>query len=456
MFKTLQNIMRVDDLRRRIIFTLLMLLVFRIGSFIPVPNINVELLEEVAQNNNVFGILNTFTGGALANFSIFAMGIMPYITASIIVQLLSMDVIPKFAQWAKEGEAGRRKLTQVTRYGTVVLALIQSFGLAIGFDNLFGTPNVEFVEDKGVFTFILIALTLTAGTTFLMWLGEQITEKGIGNGISIIIFAGIVAGIPNSARQIYATQFVDAGDQLFLNIVKVIVILLLLVLITAGVIYIQQGIRRIPVQYAKRVVGRRMFGGQSTHIPLKVNASGMIPVIFAIALISFPSQIASFWAGNPIANWIINHFNYTAPFGMFLYVLLIIGFTYFYTFVQINPVQMADQMKKNGGYIPGIRPGKTTATYLTRILNRITLAGALFLAVVSIMPIFFTNLAGLPPSVQIGGVSLLIVSGVALETMKQIESQLSNVITKGSSTSDKIRWRDTRFEHRVNGIARGR
>lgn len=431
MFKTLQNIMRVDDLRRRIIFTLLMLLVFRIGSFIPVPNINVELLEEVAQNNNVFGILNTFTGGALANFSIFAMGIMPYITASIIVQLLSMDVIPKFAQWAKEGEAGRRKLTQVTRYGTVVLALIQSFGLAIGFDNLFGTPNVEFVEDKGVFTFILIALTLTAGTTFLMWLGEQITEKGIGNGISIIIFAGIVAGIPNSARQIYATQFVDAGDQLFLNIVKVIVILLLLVFITAGVIYIQQGIRRIPVQYAKRVVGRRMFGGQSTHIPLKVNASGMIPVIFAIALISFPSQIASFWAGNPIANWIINHFNYTAPFGMFLYVLLIIGFTYFYTFVQINPVQMADQMKKNGGYIPGIRPGKTTATYLTRILNRITLAGALFLAVVSIMPIFFTNLAGLPPSVQIGGVSLLIVSGVALETMKQIESQLIKRHYKG-------------------------
>ena len=408
-----------------------MLLVFRIGSFIPVPNINVELLEEVAQNNNVFGFLNTFTGGALANFSIFAMGIMPYITASIIVQLLTMDVIPKFAQWAKEGEAGRRKLSQVTRYGTVILALIQSFGLAIGFDNLFGTPNVEFVEDKGVFTFILIALTLTAGTTFLMWLGEQITEKGIGNGISIIIFAGIVAGIPNSAQQIYATQFVGAGDQLFLNIVKVIVILILLLLITAGVIYIQQGVRKIPVQYAKRVVGRRMFGGQSTHIPLKVNASGMIPVIFAVALISFPSQIASFWAGNPVANWIINHFNYTAPFGMFIYVLLIIGFTYFYTFVQINPVQMADQMKKNGGYVPGIRPGKTTATYLTRILNRITLAGALFLAVVSIIPIFFTNLAGLPPSVQIGGVSLLIVAGVALETMKQVESQLIKRHYKG-------------------------
>lgn len=423
--------MRVSDLRKRIIFTLLMLLIFRIGSFLPVPNINVELLEEVAQNNNVFGFLNTFTGGALANFSVFAMGIMPYITASIIVQLLTMDVIPKFAQWAKEGEAGRRKLTQVTRYGTVVLALIQSFGLAIGFDNLFGTPNVEFVEDKGVFTFILISLTLTAGTTFLMWLGEQITEKGIGNGISIIIFAGIVAGIPNSARQIYATQFVDAGDQLFLNIMKVILILLLLVLITAGVIFVQQGVRKVPVQYAKRVVGRRMFGGQSTHIPLKVNASGMIPVIFAVALLSFPSQIASFWAGNPIANWIIEHMNYTAPFGMFLYVLLIIGFTYFYTFVQINPVQMADQMKKNGGYIPGIRPGRTTATYLTRILNRITLAGALFLAVVSILPILFTGIAQLPPSVQIGGVSLLIVAGVALETMKQIESQLINRHYKG-------------------------
>ena len=432
MFKTVQNIMRVDDLRRRIIFTLLMLLVFRIGSFIPVPNINVSLLQEVSESNNIFGFLNTFTGGALANFSIFAMGIMPYITASIIVQLLTMDVIPKFSQWAKEGEAGRRKLSQVTRYGTVILALIQSFGLAIGFDNLFGGgPGVEFVEDKGVFTFILIALTLTAGTTFLMWLGEQITENGIGNGISIIIFAGIVAGIPNAARQIYATQLADAGDQLFINIVKVVVILILLVLITAGVIFIQQGVRRIPVQYAKRVVGRKMFGGQSTHIPLKVNASGMIPVIFAVALIMFPTQIASFWAGNPFADWIIANLNYTAPFGMFLYVILIIGFTYFYTFVQINPMQMADQMKKNGGYIPGIRPGKTTATYLTRILNRITLAGALFLAVVSIIPMFFTSLAGLPESVQIGGVSLLIVAGVALETMKTVESQLIKRHYKG-------------------------
>lgn len=424
--------MRVDDLRRRIIFTLLMLLIFRIGSFIPVPNINVSLLQEVSESNNIFGLLNTFTGGALSNFSIFAMGIYPYITASIIMQLLQMDVVPKFTQWAKEGEAGRRKLTQITRYGTVILALIQSFGMSIGFDNMFGGgAGVEFVQDKGVFTFVLIALTLTAGTTFLMWLGEQITDKGIGNGISIIIFAGIAAGIPESIRQIYATQFVDAGDQLFLNLIKIVVILLVVIAIIAGVIYIQQGVRKIPVQYAKRVVGRKMFGGQSTHIPLKVNAAGVIPVIFALALIMFPTQIASFWAGNPIADWIMEKLNYTAPFGMFMYVLLIIGFTYFYTFVQINPVQMADQMKKNGGYIPGIRPGKTTATYLTRIMNRITLAGALFLAAVSILPIFFTTLAGLPQSVQIGGTALLIVVGVALETMKQIESQLIKRHYKG-------------------------
>lgn len=430
MFGTVKNMMRVSDLRRRIIYTLLALVVFRIGSFIPVPNINVEVLEQIAENN-VLGFLNTFTGGALENFSIFAMGIMPYITASIIVQLLTMDVIPKFAQWAKEGEAGRRKLTQVTRYGTVVLALVQSFGLAIGFDNLFGGPGVEFVQNKGFFTYLLIALTLTAGTAFLMWLGEQITEKGIGNGISIIIFAGIAAGIPNAAQQIYVTQLVNAGDQLVLNIVKVAVIVLAVIVIVAGVVFIQQGVRKIPVQYAKRVVGRKMFGGQSTHIPLKVNAAGVIPVIFAVSLVFFPKQIATFWAGHPVADWFIKHFDTTAALGMFLYVILIIGFTYFYTFVQINPVQLADQMKKNGGYIPGIRPGKTTATYLTRIMNRITLAGALFLAAVSVLPVFFTTLAELPTSVQIGGTSLLIVVGVALETMKQIESQLIKRHYKG-------------------------
>lgn len=429
MLKTIANIMKVDDLRRRIFFTLLILIIYRIGAFIPVPNINTDLLEmqDRANSADVFGLLNTFSGGALFQFSIFAMGIMPYITASIIVQLLQMDVIPKFAQWAKEGDVGRKKLAQITRYGTIVLGLIQATALSIGFNNIYS----GLVENPSVWTFGLIAIVLTAGTAFLMWLGEQITDKGIGNGISILIFAGIVAAIPNGARQIYQTQLADAGDALVLNIVKVLLIVLFVIAVIVGVIFIQQGIRKIPVQYAKRVVGRKMYGGQSTHIPLKVNAAGVIPVIFALSLLVFPPTVASFWRGNVVADWIIANLNYTAPLGMVLYVLLIIGFTFFYTFVQMNPEQMADQMKKNGGYIPGIRPGKTTSVYLTRVMTRITLSGALFLAVISIIPMFLGKVAGLPNSVQIGGTSLLIVVGVALEVMKQIESQLIKRHYKG-------------------------
>ncbi|MDQ1910857.1 preprotein translocase subunit SecY [Paenibacillus sp. GD4] len=429
MFRTISNIMRVDDLRKRIIFTLLVLIVYRIGAFIPVPNINTDILkmQDQANSSDVFGLLNTFSGGALFQFSIFAMGIMPYITASIIVQLLSMDVIPAFTQWAKEGEVGRKKLAQITRYGTIVLGIIQAFGLAIGFNNIYN----GLVINPTVTTYALIAIVLTAGTAFLMWLGEQITENGIGNGISIIIFAGIVAAIPTGIQHIYQSQFTDAGDALFLNIIKVVIIAIVIVALIVGVIFVQQGIRKIPVQYAKRVVGRKMFGGQSTHIPLKVNAAGVIPVIFALSLLVFPPTIASFWRGNPVADWIITNLNYTHPLGMTLYVLLIIGFTFFYTFVQMNPEQMADQMKKNGGYIPGIRPGKTTSVYLTRVMTRITLSGALFLAAISIIPMLFSKLAGLPASVSIGGTSLLIVIGVGLETMKTIESQLIKRHYKG-------------------------
>lgn len=430
MFNTIANIFKVEDLRRRIIFTLILLIVYRLGAFIPVPNINTDVLklQDQANQSDVFGLLNTFSGGALFQFSIFAMGIMPYITASIIVQLLSMDVIPRFAQWAKEGDVGRKKMTQVTRYGTIVLGLIQAFGLSIGFNRLYS----GLVIDSGFTTFALIAIVLTAGTAFLMWLGEQITEYGIGNGISIIIFAGIVAAIPTSIQQIYKSLFATEGA-LFLNIVKLIIIAVVVVLIIAGVIFVQQGVRKIPVQYAKRVVGRKMYGGQTTHIPLKVNAAGVIPVIFALSLLMFPPTIASYWRGNVVAEWIINNLsiNQTAPLAIVLYVLLIIGFTYFYTFVQINPVQMADQMKKNGGYIPGIRPGKTTSTYLTRVMTRITLSGALFLSAISILPMLFGGLAGLPSSVKIGGTSLLIVVGVGLETMKQIESQLIKRHYKG-------------------------
>ncbi|WP_141503811.1 preprotein translocase subunit SecY [Paenibacillus luteus] len=429
MFKTVSNIWKVADLRTRILFTLFILLIYRIGSFIPVPDVNKDVFKQVdAAGADLFGLLNTFSGGALFQFSIFAIGITPYITASIIVQLLSMDVIPKFAEWAKEGENGKRKLAQITRYGTIGLGLIQGFATAIGFNRQYG---YEMIVGATFVDYLLIAIILTAGTAFLMWLGEQITEKGIGNGISILIFAAIAAGIPGHVRTIIETKFVGAQDQLFLNIISMVLVLIAIIAIIVGVIFVQQGIRKIPVQYAKRVVGRKMYGGQSTHIPMKVNGAGVIPVIFAVSLIMFPITIAQFWATQPWANWIIKNMSYDQPLGMVLYVLLIIGFTFFYTFVQINPVQMADQMKKNGGYIPGIRPGKPTSAYLTRVMSRITLSGAIFLAVISVIPVFFGSLAGLPKSVQLGGTSLLIVIGVALDTMKQIESQLIKRHYKG-------------------------
>lgn len=420
MLASLSNIFKIGDLRRKVFFTLMMLVVFRIGSFVPVPNVNVEVFKQT--DNNFLGLLNTFSGGALQNYSIFAMGIMPYITASIIMQLLSMEVVPKFTQWAREGEVGRRKIATVTRYFTVVLALLQSVGMTYGFNNI----AQGLLTDTSIASYALIAITLTAGTSFLMWMGEQITEKGIGNGISIIIVAGIVAGIPSAVGTIYTTQFAE-GTNIFFDIVKVLLILLVIIAIIVGVIFMQQGVRKIPVQYAKRVVGRKMYGGQSTHIPLKINSAGVIPVIFAVSLVIFPSTIAQFWAdasGVGVANWIYNNFQPSAPLGMTLYAILIIGFTYFYTFVQMNPVQMADNMKKNGGYIPGIRPGKNTEVYITRTLNRLTLAGALFLMLISILPFFFSAVANLPQSIYIGGTSLLIVVGVVLDTMKQIESQM--------------------------------
>jgi preprotein translocase subunit SecY len=428
MFSTVKNIWKVDDLRRRIVFTLLILLVYRIGAFVPVPNINRDALNQANQTgSDLFGLLNTFSGGALFHFSIFALGIMPYITASIIVQLLSMDVIPKFAEWQKEGENGKKKLAQITRYGTVILGVIQAFATTVGFNRLY---NLPMVINPSVATYAMITIVLTAGTAFLMWLGEQINEKGIGNGISILMFAAIVSRIPQHARDIYASQFIN-GSQMFLAIVKIVVILIVIVAIITAVIYVQQGIRKIPVQYAKRVVGQKMYGGQSTHIPLKVNGAGVIPVIFASSLLMFPITIAGFWSNKSWAQWIISNLNYDKPLGMLFYVLLIIGFTFFYTFVQFNPQQMADNMKKNGGYIPGIRPGKPTQGYLMKLITRITLAGAIFLALISVLPVFFASAAGLPRSVSLGGTSLLIVIGVALETMKQIESQLIKRHYKG-------------------------
>jgi len=420
MFRTLSNLMRVGDIRRKIIFTLLMLVVFRFGTFIPVPFTNREAIDFMNQQN-VFGFLNTFGGGALENFSIFALGIMPYITASIIMQLLQMDVVPTFAEWRSQGEVGRKKLAQVTRYGTIGIAFVQAIATSIGFNAMAGgllIANPNFTK------FFVIAIVLTGGTAFLMWLGEQITENGVGNGISIIIFGGIVAGIPNGAKQLYGQYFMNPGDDLFINIVIVAIIILVIIAVTVGVIYIQQAVRKIPIQYAKRLVNRSPVGGHSTHLPLKVNAAGVIPVIFAIAFILAPRTVASFFAGSKIASNIERIFDYTEPIGMVIYVGLIIAFTYFYTFVQVNPEQMAENLQRQGGYVPGIRPGKNTETYLTRVMYRLTFVGAFFLAGVSVLPIVLGRIGDLPQAVQIGGTSLLIVVGVALQTMKQLEGQL--------------------------------
>lgn len=424
MFAMISNIWRVSDIRRKIIFTLLMLVVFRLGTFIPVPNINSELIK--FNDSSVFGFLNTFGGGALQNFSILSMGIMPYITASIIVQLLQMDVIPKFTEWSKQGEMGKKKLSQVTRYGTVLLGFIQGIGLSFGFNAKF--PGL--VENPTIWTYLIIAVILTAGTSFLMWLGEQITAHGVGNGISIIIFAGIVARIPNAVNQIYAQRFENA-DNAFLQIVTVLIILLVILAVVVGTIFIQQGMRKIPIQYAKRTVGRKTYGGESTHLPIKVNAAGVIPVIFAISLMITPPTVARFFPANSVTNWVVRTFDYTTPVGMLIYALLIIAFTYFYTFVQVNPEKMADNLKKQGGYIPGIRPGKNTEEYIVRLLYRLTFIGSIFLAVIAILPMIFSDLGKLPASVRIGGTSLLIVVGVALDTLKRIEGQLVKRHYKG-------------------------
>ncbi|MBS4179653.1 preprotein translocase subunit SecY [Lederbergia citrea] len=427
MFRTISNFMRVGDIRRKIIFTLLMLVVFRLGAFIPVPNVDANVLK-MQDQASLFGFMNIFGGGALKNFSIFAMGIMPYITASIIVQLLQMDVVPKFTEWSKQGEVGRRKLAQFTRYFTIVLALIQAMGMSYGFNRM---TQLQLIKNPGFGTYVIIAIVLTAGTAFLMWLGEEITAKGVGNGISIIIFAGIVAGIPTAVNQIYAQQFEGAGEQLFLRIVIMLLVLLAIVAIIVGVVFVQQALRKIPIQYAKRMDGRSPVGGQSTHLPLKVNAAGVIPVIFASAFMVTPQTITTFFGSNDIASTIQYIFDHTKPIGMVIFVALIIAFTYFYAFVQVNPEQVSENLKKQGGYIPGIRPGKNTQEYLTRVLYRLTFVGAIFLAGISVLPVFFIKFAGLPQSAQIGGTGLLIVVGVALETMKQLEAQLVKRHYKG-------------------------
>ena len=412
MLDALKSSLKAGDLRKRIFFTLLMFFVFRIGAHIPVPGINAQAMEALVKGGgNILGFFDVISGGAFKRFSIFAMSITPYINASIIMQLLTV-VIPKLEKMSKEGEEGRKKITQYVRYATIVLGFIQSLGMA------FTLKAYGALITPGIGSYMLIAITLTAGTAFLMWLGEQITEKGIGNGISLIIFAGIVASLPGALMRIY--EALRAGA---INAFSVILLVVIAALVIAAIVAVNEGQRRIPVQYAKRVVGRRVYGGQSTHIPLKVNQAGVIPVIFASSILLFPSTIANFFPTSPAAQWVLRVFNWGGAAHTIFYALFIIFFTYFYTSITFNPMDVADNMKKYGGFIPGLRPGRPTAEYLDKILTRVTLSGAIFLALIAILPTFVLLTTKIQ-NVYFGGTGLLIVVGVALETMKQIESHL--------------------------------
>ena len=414
MFKTLGKAWNIPDIRKKIIFTVLMLLVFRIGSNIPAPGINREILDQAFNNDSgLFELFDLFSGGAFSNLTIFALSITPYITASIVLQLLTI-AIPALERLAREGVEGRKKITRYTRYLTVALALLQAIGMTLG---IFKSYLIN--ADAAHVT--LIVLVLTAGTAFLMWLGELINEHGIGNGISLIIFAGIIARVPAAIIETFRA-YRDGT----ISLVGVGLFIAFAILVIIVIIEIQQGERRIPVQYAKRVVGRKMYGGQSTHIPLKVNQAGVIPVIFGMALLQLPQTAVYFWPNTGFANWVEKWLSTNGTPGVYVYsifyALLIIFFTYFYTSITFNPMEVADNMKSNGGFIPGIRPGRPTVEYLTKVMNRITLCGAIFLAVIAVMPLIIGNFTAI--DFKFGGTSLLIAVGVALDTMKQLENQM--------------------------------
>ncbi len=406
MLAALANIFRITELRQKVIFTLAMFIVFRAGTHIPVPGVNATVIEQLFRSGNLFGLLDMFSGGALSKFSIFAMSITPYINASIILQLLKV-VVPTLEQWSKEGEEGFKKTTKLTRMLTVALAFIQACGMAYGLKMAINNP--------GILSILLIALTLTAGTVFLMWLGEQITARGVGNGISLIIFAGIVSRLPDGLKIIF--QYLQAGTVSILNVILFAAIALAMVVF---VIMISEGVRKIPVQYAKRVVGKKAYGGHTSYIPLKVNQAGVIPIIFASSVLMFPVTIAQF-VDVPWVKSMGKLFEWGSPLQTTLYVLMILFFTYFYTAVSLNIGDLSDNIKKNGGFVPGLRPGKSTTDYLDRVMSRITLAGAIFLSLIALMPHvigWITRIDG----IYFGGTALLIVVGVALQTMKQIES----------------------------------
>ncbi len=412
MLEKFLNIFKIPDLKKRILFVLGMIFVFRIGVHIPLPGVNAKALGDLFAQGGILNFIDLFAGGALKRFSIFAMGIMPYINASIIMQLL-IAVIPALEKLSKEGEEGRQKITSYIRYGTIVVGALQALGLTIWLENM----GVLIVT--GPLMRIMNVISLTAGTTFLMWLGEQITDYGIGNGISIIIFAGIVARLPS--QLVMTGKLVAAGE---VSIFALLALIIISILAIAGVIMVELGERRIPVQYAKRVVGRRVYGGQATYLPLRVNQAGVIPIIFAIAVLMLPGTLAQFFQTSESMQQFNRLFSPGTPLYIIVYALLIIFFTYFYTAISFNPQNVAENMQKYGGFIPGIRPGKPTAAYIERILSRVTLPGAIFLALVAILPTILMKLTNIT-TFYLGGTSLLIMVGVALETIRQIEAHLS-------------------------------
>ncbi len=437
---TFRNIFKIHELRQRIFYTLALLFIVRLGAHITLPGVDAALLTESMKNNtgnDLFGLYDLFVGGAFSNAAIFALGIMPYISASIIIQLMGA-VVPYFQKLQQEGEDGRKKITQLTRYGTVGISALQSWGVTVRLLNLEvqGLPIVpEAVSGLGwVVTTIII---LTSGTVFMMWMGEQITEKGIGNGISLIIFIGIVAVLPYALLD--EIRLIGAGQR---SIVIELIILIFMFFIIASVVLLTQGTRRIPVQYAKRVVGRKVYGGVTQYIPLRVNTAGVMPIIFAQAIMFIPNTVLSFFPDNEFIQALSGYFVYTSPVYSAIYALMIVFFTYFYTAIAFNPKDVADNMKKQGGFIPGIRPGKQTSEFIDNILTKITLPGSIFLAIVAIMPAFISGLGVSGQFSQFfGGTSLLILVGVALDTLQQIESHLLMRHYDGFMKSGKIRSR---------------
>ena len=413
---TFSKIWKNADLRKRILFTLMIFIVYRLGSYIPVPTINTSVLEASAQTP-MLGFIDTLSGGALKRFSLFAMSISPYITASIIIQLLQMDVIPILSEWAKEGETGKRKLNQLTRYVTLVLAFVQAITMAIGFDLMYGGV---LLESQSILTYLYIALTMTAGTAVMIFLADQITSKGIGNGTSMIIVAGILSRVPYMLNDLYTKYLVNITLS---NVLAFISVLALLLLTIIAVIYLQSATRKLPIQYANRHNSAQLSGRKDSFIPLKLNSAGVIPVIFSVSLVSLPLTVVSFLPESGVTKWITTIFDYTQPIGFILYVVLIVAFTYFYAFVQVSPEKVAENLKKQGSYIPGVRPGADTEEYLSKVLSRITFIGAIYLVVIAGLPILFGAITDLPSSVEIGGTSLLIVVGVAIETAKQIQTK---------------------------------